>query len=135
MTPGVAVGAGMTAEEIAASEGHTAEDVAEALRVVHTLDPAGVGSADLRECLMLQLESRGGKGGLAYTIVADHLKLVESRQYKDLARLLKRPMEHIQIALEVIRHLDPRPRDSGGPRSAGPASHRCAASTTSSTHS
>jgi RNA polymerase sigma-54 factor len=44
-----------------------------------------VGSADLRECLMLQLESRGGKGGLAYTIVADHLKLVESRQTKNCA--------------------------------------------------
>src|SRR5258706_1682183 len=96
-----------TAEEIAASEGHTAEDVAEALRVVHTLDPAGVGIADLRQCLMLQLESRGGKGGLAYVIVADHLKLVESRQTKELARLLRRPLEHVQIAVDVIKHLDP----------------------------
>ncbi len=53
-------------------------DVKEAMRVVHTLDPAGVGAADLRECLLLQLESRGGKGGVAWQIVADHLKLVET---------------------------------------------------------
>ena len=52
----------------------------EALRVVHTLDPAGVGAADFRECLLLQLESRGGKGGVAWQIVHDHLKLVELRQ-------------------------------------------------------
>src|SRR5260370_19206285 len=82
-----------TAEEIAVSEGHTMEEVSEALRVVHTLDPAGVGSSDLRECLLLQLESRGAKGGVAYAIVADHLKLVESRQTNELARLLRGPVE------------------------------------------
>jgi len=105
-----------TPQEIAEEGQHTLADVEEAIRVVHTLDPAGVGAADLRECLLLQLESRGGKGGVAWQIVADHLKLVESRQHKDLARLLKRPIEHIQIALEVIRHLDPRP----GLRYSGP---------------
>ena len=34
----------LTPEEMAASEDHKPEDVAEALRVVHTLDPAGVGA-------------------------------------------------------------------------------------------
>ncbi len=98
-----------TPEEIAASEGDKLEDVLEALRVVHTLDPAGVGCADVRECLLLQIESRNGKGGVAWQIVHDHLKLVELRQIKELARVLHRPIEHIQIAVDVIRHLDPRP--------------------------
>jgi RNA polymerase sigma-54 factor len=107
-------------DELAASSGHSAADVAEALRVVHTLDPAGVGSADLRECLLLQLESRNGKGGVAWQIVHDHLKLVELRQLKELARLLHRPIEHIQIAVDVIRHLDPRP----GLRYSGPGARQ-----------
>lgn len=98
-----------TPADIAASENLTPEDVAEALRVVHTLDPAGVGCADVRECLLLQIESRNGKGGVAWQIVHDHLKLVELRQLKELARVLHRPIEHIQIAIDVIRHLDPRP--------------------------
>ncbi len=110
----------LTPEEIAASGDHSAEDVAEALRVVHTLDPAGVGSADLRECLLLQLESRGGKGGVAWQIVFDHLKLVELRQMKELARVLHRPLEHIQVAVDVIRHLDPRP----GLRYSGPGARQ-----------
>src|SRR5579863_4319171 len=112
-----------TAEEIAAAEGHSAADMAEALRVVHTLDPAGVGCADLRECLLVQIESRNGRGGVAWQIVADHLKLVETKQHKELARLLHRPMEHIEIAVDVIKHLDPRPglRYSGpGARSVEP---------------
>jgi RNA polymerase sigma-54 factor len=99
----------LTAEEIAASGDHTQPDLAEALRVVQTLDPAGVGARDLRECLLLQIESRGGKNGVAWVIVHDHLKLVELRQFKELARLLHRPIEHIQIAIDVIKHLDPRP--------------------------
>lgn len=98
-----------TPEEIAAEGSHKPEDVAEALRVVHTLDPAGVGCADVRECLLLQIESRNGKGGVAWQIVHDHLKLVELRQIKELARVLHRPIDHIQIAVDVIRHLDPRP--------------------------
>ncbi len=110
----------LTPEEIAASEGHTTEDVAEALRVVHTLDPAGVGAADLRECLLLQLESRNAKGGVAWNIVADHLKLVELKQFRELARVLRRPQEHIDIAIGVIRHLDPRP----GLRYSGPGARQ-----------
>jgi len=98
-----------TPEEMASEENLPVADVVEAIRVVHTLDPAGVGAADLRECLLLQIESINGKGGVAWQIVADHLKLVESRQFKEIARVLRRPMEHVQIALTLIRHLDPRP--------------------------
>ena len=68
-----------------------------------------MGARDVRECLLLQLESRNGKGGVAWQIVADHMKLLELRQFKELARLLGRPLEQIQIAVKVIQHLNPRP--------------------------
>jgi RNA polymerase sigma-54 factor len=109
-----------SAEEMAAEEGLSLEDVQEAIRVVQTLDPAGVAASDLRECLLLQLESRGARDGVAWQIVFDHLKLVETRQPKELARLLKRPLEHIQTALDVIKHLDPRP----GLRYSGPGARQ-----------
>ena len=109
-----------TPQEIAAEGGHLPADVQEAIHVVHTLDPAGVGAADLRECLLLQLESRNGKGGVAWQLVADHLKLLESRQFKEIAKLLKRPLEHIQVAVDVIKHLDPRP----GLRYSGPGARQ-----------
>jgi RNA polymerase sigma-54 factor len=109
-----------TPEELAMEGQLSPVDVAEGIRVVHTLDPAGVAAKDLRECLLLQLESRGGKNGVAWQIVADHLKLVELKQQKELARLLKRPAEHITIALDVIRHLDPRP----GLRYSGPGARQ-----------
>jgi RNA polymerase sigma-54 factor len=98
-----------TLEEIAQSGQHTQAEVQEALKIVQSLDPAGVGAKDVRDCLLLQLESRNGRGGVAWQIVSDHLKLVETRQTRELAKVLGRPIEHIQIALDVIRHLDPYP--------------------------
>jgi RNA polymerase sigma-54 factor len=109
-----------TLQEIVDEGGQPLADVEEALRIVHTLDPAGVGASDVRQCLLLQIESRNGKGGVAWNIVADHLKMVEARQFKELAKVLRRPMEHIQVAMDVIRHLDPRP----GLRYSGPGARQ-----------
>jgi RNA polymerase sigma-54 factor len=96
-------------EEILESEQCTAAEFEAALKAVHGLDPAGVGARDLRECLLLQLESRNGRGGVAWQIVSDHLKLVETRDYRELAKVLGRPREHIDIATAAIRRLNPRP--------------------------
>ncbi len=107
-------------EEIALSGGNELADVEAALKEVQALDPAGVAARDLRECLLLQIESRNGRGGVAWQIVSDHLKLLESRQFRELARALGRPPEHIQTAVDVIRHLDPRP----GLRYSGPGARQ-----------
>ncbi len=96
-------------EEIAVAEGLPLEDVQAALKAVQSLDPTGVGATNLRECLLLQLDARGCREGVAWKIVQDHLKLLEMRQLAQLARVMGRPMEHIQIAVSVIRHLDPAP--------------------------
>jgi RNA polymerase sigma-54 factor len=98
-----------TLEEIAESGQHTLEEVKEGLRVVQSLDPAGVGATDVRECLLLQIESRNGRGGVAWQIVSNYLKLLETRQIKEIAKQLGRPLEHVQMALDVIRFLDPYP--------------------------
>ena len=96
-------------EEIATVGEHTPEQVEEALKVVQSLDPAGVGARNLRECLLLQIESTNGKGGVAWQIVSSYLRLLETRQYKEIARILGRPLEHIEIAVSMIQHLNPRP--------------------------
>src|SRR6266436_2919552 len=98
-----------TLEEIAESGDHTPEEGQEGLRIIQSLDPAGIGAKDVRECWLLQIESRNGRDGVAWQIVANHLKLVETRQMKELAKVLGRPMDHIQTALDLIRHLDPYP--------------------------
>src|SRR5262249_5227416 len=96
-------------EEIAAAGEHTPEEVEEALRVVQSLDPAGVGARSLRECLLLQIESMNGKGGVAWLVRTNHLRLLETKQYKEIVKVTGRPMDHIETAVRMIQHLNPRP--------------------------
>jgi RNA polymerase sigma-54 factor len=103
-------------DEMAENGGHEPCIMEKALKAVQSLDPAGVGARDLRECLLLQIESRNGRGGVAWQIVADHMRLLETRQYKEMGRVLGRPQEHIEIALAMIKRLNPRP----GIRYSGP---------------
>jgi len=110
-------------EEIAVADGLSLADMHAGLRAVQSLEPTGVAAISLPECLLLQLEARGGRGGVAWKIVHDHLRLLETRQTAQLAKVLGRPPEHIQIALSVIRHLDPAPGlrySSMGPRQVEP---------------
>lgn len=100
---------GISLEEVAQMGGHSLADVETALKAVQSLDPSGVAARDMRECLLLQLAARNGEGGVAWQIIENHLKLLETRQFKELAKVLGRPPEHIQIAVDVIRRLDPRP--------------------------
>ena len=96
-------------EEIAVAEDLSLDAVRAGLIAVQSLEPTGVGASSLAECLLLQLEARGCKGGVAWAIVHDQLKLLETRQVSLMAKALGRPPEHIHIALSVIRHLDPAP--------------------------
>ena len=99
-------------------------DLHEAIEVVRQLDPPGVACRDLRECLLYQLRyhqqqhelHKNGNGEStsetlndAIAIVDQHLRAVQNKQYKEIARVLARPVEAVQQALDYIRTLDPRP--------------------------
>jgi RNA polymerase sigma-54 factor len=107
-----------------------ASDLAEALEVVRQLDPPGVACRDLRECLLRQLRyhqqqlahhKHGEKNGHtsgngtaqvlsdAVAIVDQHLKALQGKQLKELAKSIARPVEAVQHAIDYIRTLDPRP--------------------------
>ena len=96
-------------EEMAQQGGHSAAIMESALTAVQSLDPAGVGTRDLKECMLLQIESLNGKGGVAWNIVSHHMRLLETRQFRELGKVLGRPQEHVEIAIAMIRRLNPRP--------------------------
>ncbi len=98
-----------TLEEVVRSGGHLTEDVEKALVLVQTFDPPGVAARDLQECLLIQLRSYPAESKLAQQIVQDHMKQLENRQYREIARALDRPPHLIERAVELIRNLDPRP--------------------------
>jgi RNA polymerase sigma-54 factor len=102
------------------------EALQEAIHLVRQLDPVGVACRDLRECLLTQLQyqqhlppaatKKNGEAAAAAQLLADaiaivdtHLKEVQNKQHKEIARALGRPLEAVTEALDFIRTLDPRP--------------------------
>jgi RNA polymerase sigma-54 factor len=100
----------------------TPTDLQEALEVVRQLDPPGVACRDLRSCLMCQLVyhqaqlalHKSGNGTEqvlkdAMAVVDQHLRGLQNKQHKEIAKAIGRPIEAVQAALDYIRTLDPRP--------------------------
>ncbi len=84
-------------------------DMQEAHRLLKSLEPAGIGAANLRECLLLQLEQRGRKGSIAHQIIRDYYELLLRRRIPELARRMGVTSDAITEALEEISALDPAP--------------------------
>ncbi len=101
-----------------------AADLHEALDLVRQMDPPGVACRDLRDCLLYQLRyhqahlsaQKNGNGEATAQVLSDavavvdqHLRALQNKQYKEIARAMNRTPEAVQEALEYIRTLDPRP--------------------------
>lgn len=88
-----------------------ADEMHVALKLVQSLDPSGVAARDVRECLLLQLNSLPDpeERDIAQRIVSDHLDRLATRDIPHLARALSRTPAQVEAVCERIRHLDPRP--------------------------
>jgi RNA polymerase sigma-54 factor len=87
------------------------EELNIALRLVQSLDPAGVGARSVAECLQLQLATlpSGAVGPLASESGAGHLDTLAARDLRALARRVARPAAAVEAACAAIRRLDPHP--------------------------
>ena len=95
-------------EELSGQTGIPLSRMKQALALLHSLEPAGVGAADLSQCLELQL-LRIGEEGPALAIVRDHLEALAKRHYRAIASALGITVEQVREAEGIIRELEPRP--------------------------
>ena len=81
----------------------------EALDILKTFNPAGIGAKDLQECLLIQLKRKQKEDSLAHTIIDETYPLLLRRRIQEIAKKLKVSDEAIQKALEEIASMDPSP--------------------------
>jgi RNA polymerase sigma-54 factor len=90
-----------------------AEDFEAALRLVQSLDPAGVGARSLEECLELQLlalaEDTPGRACALAMVRGKHLQLLGNREWARLQHALGCDEAALHVARGLIRTLDPKP--------------------------
>lgn len=95
--------------ELAELTGEQPKRLEQVLTHVQTLDPAGVGARDLRECLLLQLNPSLPNQALAYRLVKDHLEDLAEKNHEAIAATLHVGSEDLAEAAELVVTLDPQP--------------------------
>ncbi len=96
-------------EEIARDTGSSVEEVEEALRLVQSLDPPGIGARSLSECLEIQLRRRGIDDPLVYEIVRHFLPELQNKNFKKISKCLGVSEDRLREILAVIGTLEPKP--------------------------
>lgn len=85
------------------------EDLDQALALVQSFEPPGVGAADIPDCLMIQLERQGLVDSIEYRIVRDHLEALARKHHPRIAKALGTTVERITEAAANIGRLTPNP--------------------------
>jgi RNA polymerase sigma-54 factor len=86
------------------------ERVEAVLRMLHTLDPPGIGARDLRECLLLQLERFVPPPPLARRLVEGYLAELGEHHFAQIAHSLGCSLSQVKAAWRFIRaNLHPYP--------------------------
>ena len=99
-----------TVGEIAKCAGVELGDAQRVLRVIQLLDPPGVGSCTLRECLLVQARNMDVRDTVVEDIVASHLENLASRNYKAIAKALGVHIEEVfEAARTISKCLNPTP--------------------------
>lgn len=100
--------AGEVAEKFHVSE-HT---VLHLLSEVQALDPAGVGTRDLKECLVKQLHRKKDYSKVTETLILFYLDDMAKNHLPQIAKKMHVSLEEVIEACEEIRSFNPKPGNS-----------------------
>lgn len=98
-----------TKEEISAIQGSSFEHVSQAIQIIQSLEPYGVGASTLTECLLLQLQQMKGIEPFTLSLVQEDLHDIAKGRLHQLAVKYGTELSCIQQAIEQIKSLNPKP--------------------------
>ncbi|MFH1771753.1 MAG: RNA polymerase factor sigma-54 [Candidatus Omnitrophota bacterium] len=87
----------------------TIDGLKNALSLVQSFEPSGIGARNLKECLIIQLKTKNKPNSLAHKIVENYLLEASKNKSAFIAKKLKAPVEEVTKAIKEIYHLNPKP--------------------------
>ncbi len=92
----------------------TEDNIERVLKIVHQLDPAGVGARNLQECLSIQLHRKEKTidTHLATAIIDTAFDAFTKKHYKKLLQKFDIDEDQLKDAISEIEHLNPKPGGS-----------------------
>jgi len=88
---------------------YTAAEAEAMLLIIQTLDPAGVGARNLRECLILQLRDLKHEETLEFRLVRDAFDELIAHRWSEISKKFGISAQDVQRAADAVAKLDPKP--------------------------
>jgi RNA polymerase sigma-54 factor len=83
------------------------------LHKIQRLDPVGIGSRNLQECLLVQVEMKEMDDhylkSITLRVLRDFYEDFTMRHFEEIAKRLNIALEDLKRVIEVIQHLNPKP--------------------------
>lgn len=88
---------------------YSMKDIEKALDIVKSLEPVGIGTSNLEECLIIQLHKKNINDITLEKLIRYFLKELSEKKYDEISQKLKISEEKIKEYFEIIRKLNPIP--------------------------
>ena len=85
------------------------QEMENALSILQSLDPVGVGARNIRESLLIQMRVQTDYNQLAYVMVEKHLEDIAEKKFRKIAKTYNVTLQEVQEATDYIKTLNPRP--------------------------
>lgn len=99
----------VSCEQVAKAFGTDVEQVSRVLDVIQTFEPVGVGARNLKECLIIQLASKGLLDDAIEYIIINHLEDLGDNKLNKVSKITGIPISQVQMVCDLIRSLEPKP--------------------------
>jgi RNA polymerase sigma-54 factor len=96
-------------EEVCTAAGDSIEKAEEALSVIQTFDPPGVGARSLLECLLLQVKALQLQDTIVEKIIKNNMNELEKKIYPVIAQQHGITLNEVLASVKVIEGLEPKP--------------------------
>ena len=96
-------------ESIASENGMEVRDMEETLSMVQEFDPPGVGSRNLKECLLIQAKHLEEDTHDFVHLIENHLHNLENRNYTAIAKAMNITVDEVVDMCGILNTMDPKP--------------------------
>lgn len=87
----------------------TLDQAENALSIVQSMEPLGVGARNLKECLLLQLDKKDKNYDLTKELILNYLEDIEAKRYPHIINKTSTDMSVIKEIIQFIGTLNPKP--------------------------
>lgn len=95
-------------------KGYEPDLIQEAISYLQSLEPAGIGARNLKECLAIQLKKKNIQNPLYFTVLEYYLEDISKGYFQKVAKALKCDVKSVRKIYEEIQSLNPIPASGFG---------------------